>query len=169
MARGIWNYDKLGRKTPELEEEIRDSTRKIISGIEKAPPAQKDFVTFRGTSLSGFRSYGVNNLADLQKMQGQFMLEQGFTSTAIAHERNFAERGVQSLWISNSNVEMRFHIPAGAKDFLALTSGDLSYSPEQTEVLINRNALSYISNVTFDKENHAVVDAILIPRSIYEK
>ena len=168
VARGIWDYDKLGRKTPELEEEIKDSTRKIISAIEKAPKAEHDFMTFRGTDLSGFRAYGVEKVSDLANMRGQFMLEQGFTSTAIAREQNFAERGVQSLWINSSNVEMRYHIPKGAGDFIALSSDELSYSPQQTEVLIDHDSLFFINDVNVDKEDHAVVDAILIPLSVYD-
>lgn len=79
VARGFWDYEKMGRKTPELEEEIKSTTREI-----------------------------------------------------------------------------------------ALAPEDLSYSPEQTEVLIDHDSLSYISDVNFDREGHAIVDAILIPRSIYE-
>ena len=169
VARGFWDYDKMGRKTPELEEEIKETTRDIITAIEKAPAPEKGFMTFRGTNLDGFQDYGVRDINDLAKMKGQFMLEQGFTSTALARERSFAEREVGDFWIGRSNVEMHYHIPAGASEVIALTSSDLSYSPQQTEVLIDHDTLSYISNVVFDKYGHAVVDAILIPRSIYDK
>lgn len=168
VARGFWDYEKMGRKTPELEEEIKSTTRDIISAISKAPAPEKDFMTFRGTNLDGFQTYGIKDIKDLARMKGQFILEQGFTSTAIVREKSFAERQVQDLWIGKSNVEMRYHIPAGADNIIALTSEDLSYSPEQTEVLIDHDSLSYISDVNFDREGHAIVDAILIPRSIYE-
>lgn len=167
IARGFWDYEKMGAKTPEVEAEIKETTREIISAIKKAPAPEKDFMTFRGTNLDGFRSYGTNTINDLAKMKGQFMLEQGFTSTAIKREKSFAEREVSDLWIGESNIEMRYHIPAGADEVLALTSDDLSYSPEQTEVLIDHNTLSYVSDVDIDRNGHAVVDTILIPRSIY--
>lgn len=168
VARGFWDYEKMGRKTPELEEEIKDTTHDIISAISKAPVPEKDFMTFRGTNLDGFQTYGIKSIEDLAKMKGQFMLEQGFTSTAIAREKSFVNRDAQDLWIGKSNIEMRYHIPAGADNIIALTSSDLSYSPEQTEVLIDHDSLSYVSDVNFDREGHAVVDAILIPRSVYE-
>ena len=167
IARGFWDYEKMGAKTPEVEAEIKETTREIISAIKKAPAPEKDFMTFRGTNLDGFRSYGVNTINDLAKMKGQFMLEQGFTSTAIKREKSFAEREVSDLWIGESNIEMRYHIPAGAEEILALTSDDLSYSPEQTEVLIDHDALSYVSDVNIDGNGHAVVDTILVPRSTY--
>lgn len=168
VARGFWDYEKMGRKTPELEAEIKETTREIIGAFPKAPVPEKDFLTFRGTNLDEFRNYGVDSIANLAKMKGQFMLSQGFTSTAIAREKSFAERDVSDLWIGKSNVEIRFRIPAGSHETIALLSDELSYSPQQTEVLIDHNALSYISDVTFDKENHAVVDAILIPRDLYD-
>ena len=113
-------------KNSDKKRQIKDSTQKIITAISKAPTAARDFTTFRGVSLSGFKAYGVNELADLENMKGQFMLEQGFSSTAIVWERNFAEQEVQSLWISAPNIEMRMHIPAGADNFIALTSDKLS-------------------------------------------
>lgn len=168
VARGFWDYEKMGRKTPELEEEIKDTTRTIIGAFSEAPAPEKDFLTFRGTNLDEFRSYGVREISDLAGMEGQFMLSQGFTSTAIRRDKSFAEREVSDLWIGRSNVEIRFRIPAGSHETIALLSDELSYSPQQTEVLIDHDALSYVSNVTFDKENHAVIDAILIPREVYD-
>lgn len=169
VARGFWDYDKLGRKTPELEEEIKDSTRKIISAIEKAPKVQKDFMTFRGTDLSSFRAYGINEISELQEMKGQMMLEQGFTSTAITREKSWAGRDDMkgTLWINKPTVEIRYHIPAGADSLIALSSSELSYSPQQAEILMDHNSLFYISDVNFDKDNHAIVDAVLIPKSVY--
>lgn len=169
VARGFWDYDKMGRKTPELEEEIRETTRNIISAISKAPAPEKGFVTFRGTNLDEFRDYDVREVKDLARMKGQFMLAQGFTSTALAREQSFAERKVDGLWIGSSNVEMRYHIPAGTDEVIALTSEGLSYSPQQTEVLIDHSTLNYISDVVFDRDGHAVVDMILVPCSVYDK
>lgn len=167
VARGFWDTDKLGIKTPELEEEMKDTARKIISAIEKAPAPQKSFTTFRGTNLDSFRAYGVNDIADLASMKGQFMVEQGFTSTAIAEDQSFAKKDVGSLWIGKSNVEIQYHIPAGAENVIALASSELSYSPQQTEALINHNSLFYIKDVAIENE-HAKIQMILIPSPVYE-
>ena len=51
---------------------------------------------------------------------------------------------------------------------MALLTPDLSYSPQQTEVLINRNALSYVSEVSIEGER-AVLDMLLIPRGVYDR
>ena len=169
VARGFWDYDKMGRKTPEMEEEIKETTRGIVSAIKKAPAPTQDFMTFRGTNLDGFRAYGINSLEDLTRMKGQFTLEQGFTSTALARERSFVEHKENGFWVGSSNIEIHYHIPAGADEVLALTSEDLSYSPGQTEVLIDHSTLNYISDVVFDRDGHAVVDMILVPRSVYDK
>lgn len=169
VARGFWDYEKMGRKTPEMEEKIKETTRNIISAIKKAPAPTQDFMTFRGTNLDGFRAYGIEKLEDLAKLKGQFTLEQGFTSTALARDRSFVEHEENDLWVGSSNIEIHYHIPAGANEVIALTSEDLSYSPGQTEVLIDHDALNYVSDVVFDRDGHAVMDMILIPRSIYDK
>ena len=168
VARGIWDYDKLGRKTPELESHIKSTIQEISSAIEKAPAPKEDFVTFRGTNLDGFRKYGIHSISDLAKMEGQFMLEKGFTSTAIERGRSFADKDTGSFWIGSSNVEMHYRIPAGSHTGVALLSSGLSYSPGQTEYLVDRNSLVYLSSVTFDKKDHAVIEAVVVPQDVYE-
>ena len=167
VARGFWDYEKMGRKTPEAEDKIKDTTREIIAATAKAPEIENDFMVFRGTNLDSFRNYEINDISELTKMKGQFMLEQGFTSTAIAKDRNFAERKADDSWIKESNIEIHYHIPAGTKEVIALASSDLSYSPEQTEVLFDHDSLSYITDVSFGEDGRAMIDAVLIPRSVY--
>ena len=168
VARGFWDYERMGERTKEKENNIRESIEKILEGISKSPETTEDFVTFRGTSLRNFRGYNINSLSDLKKMEGQFKLEQGFTSTTLEEENDFASKETESFLIDKPNIIMRYHIPAGTKDTIALSSEDLTYSPNQTEVLIDNNSLFYISNVNLDENNLAIVDAILIPREIYD-
>lgn len=168
VARGFWDYEKMGKKTPELEEQIKDTTRKIVSAIDKSPKPEKSFVTFRGTNLDAFRSYGISQISDLEKMKGQLMLEQGFTSTALAREQSFVERKESSFWIKSSDIEIHYHIPSGSDDVIALTSDELSYSPQQTEVLIKYGSLSYVTDVSLDEKGHAVMDMVLVPSSVYD-
>ena len=168
VARGFWDYEKMGRKTPELEEEIKEKTRNIISALDKAPAAEKGFVTYRGTNLDGFKTQGIGSLEDLAKLKGQFMFEQGFTSTALNRDNSFVNHEANDLWIGESNIEMRYHIPAGAKGVIALTSTELSHSTGQTEVLIDHDTLEYVSDVNYAEDGHAVLDVVMIPSSVYD-
>lgn len=163
VARGFWDYDKMGKKTAEREESIKESTKNIISAIAKAPAPEKDFMTFRGTNLDEFRKYGIENVSDLTKMKGQFMFEGGFTSTAMAEENSFMNHDEGTLWTGASNVEMRFHIPSGTNNVIALTSTEITAALGQTEVLIDHDSLLFVSNVSFNEENRAILDVLLIP------
>lgn len=169
VARGFWSYEKMGKYTPEREQEIKESTRQIISAIDKAPAPEKDFITYRGTNLDEFRGLGIESISDLAKMKGQFMVEQGFTSSAIVREEGFAERKESSLWVGSSNVEIRFQIPAGARDVLTLSSKETTFVPEETEVLMAPGSLIYISDVAFDSENHAIINALFVPENVWDK
>ena len=55
-----------------------------------------------------------------------------------------------------------------SRDTISLFTTELSYSPQQTEVLIDRYSLCYVSDVQFDKSGHAIVDMLLLPRNLYE-
>ena len=167
VARGFWNYEKMGKKTPEREEAIKDKARRIISAINKAPAPEKDFITYRGTNLEGFRGYKINSLQDLEKMKGQFMLEEGFTSSALKRENSFADRKEESLWVGKSDIEIHYHIPAGADGLLALTSTSLSLSTGHTEVLMDHDMLEYFTDVNFTEDGRAIMDAIMIPLSVH--
>lgn len=166
-ARGIWDYEKLGKETPEAIAKVNTKISSLRQAISKAPAPNEDFLTFRGTNLDSFKKYGVQTLSDLEAMKGQFYLEKGFTSTALVREKSFADRDVSDLWIEKSDIELRFHISAGASDIVALLSSELSYYPDQTEVLINKNSLSYVQDVSFEQNGHAVVDLMFIPPEVY--
>ena len=167
VERGFWDYEKLGRKTPEREAEIRQTSDRIDKAISAAPAPKEDFVTYRGTDLSGFSKFGVHSLEELEQMKGQMMVESGYTSTALKRENSFVENE-STLWIGESNIEMHYHIPAGKKTSVAMLNNRLSHSPNQTEVLLNRGMMSYISDVNYDKPGHAVVEAIVIPFELYD-
>lgn len=166
VERGFWDYDKMGRKTPELEAEIKKTNDQIDEAITSAPTLKCDLLSFRGTNLDAFRKYGISNVGDLVKLNGEFFLEYGFTSTALLRERSFADREFDDFWIGKSNIEIRYHIPAKCHDAIALFTDDLSYSPNQTEILINRHSLNYVTNVKVDGD-HALIDMLMIPREVY--
>lgn len=167
VERGFWDYDKLGRKTPEKEAQIRETSRNVDRAICAAPAPQEDFVTYRGTDLSGFGNFGVHSLEDLAALEGQMMVERGYTSTAIDRSHSFVEEE-GTLWLGQSNIEMRYRIPGGKKTCVAMLDETLSHSPQQTEVLLNRGMMSYISKVEYDKPGHATIDAVVVPFELYD-
>ncbi len=167
VARGFWDYEKMGKETPEKRKDIEDTIQIISEAIPQAPAPNEDFLTFRGTNLDAFRSYGVEKISDLEKLKDQFYLDRSFASTALLRGRSFVEKDEPTFWIGSSNIEVRYHIPADSHDSVALFTDELSYSPEQTEVLLNRWSLNYVSDVKVDSD-HATIDMLLIPKEVYD-
>lgn len=169
VMRGFWDYEKMGKRTAGSEAEIIDTAKTIESAITKSPTPNEDYVTYRGTNLDGFHSYGIKTLSDLDQMEGQFMLERGFVSTSLSPKNSFIEKDFEDNPMrSKADIEVRYKIPSGSHDSIALLTEDLSYSPQQTEVLINRNSLFYISKVAHGENGHYILDAILIPHKVWE-
>ena len=166
VARRFWDFERLGPKE-EREPKITKQIELIAGAIPLVPPAKQDYIVFRGDNLDGFKSFGVFNLQDLQKMKGQFYLDEGFHSTALLREKSFATDKTSTLWIGESNIEIEIQIPKNSHDSIALLTEDLSYSPELTEVLLNRRTLCYISEVeVFGQE--AKMKMLVIPRDLYD-
>lgn len=168
VERGFWDYEKLGRKTPEKVAECKATADKIDQAICAAPAPAENFETVRGTDLSGFSQYGIHSIAELAQMEGQMMVERSFTSTALKKENSFTDHD-STLWIGSGNVEVHYHIPGGYKTSVAMLDHSLSYSPGQTEVLINRGMVSYVSKVEIAEDGqHATLDVIVVPFEIYD-
>lgn len=166
VARGFWDFERLGPKE-ERESKITKQINLIAGAIPLVPPAKQDYIVFRGDNLDGFKSFGVFNLQDLQKMKGQFYLDEGFHSTALLQEKSFATDKTSTLWIGESNIEVEIQIPKDSRDSIALLTEDLSYSPELTEVLLNRRTLCYISEVEVLGQE-AKMKMLVIPRDLYD-
>ncbi len=172
LARGYWDYEKLGQHTEEKEARYRGIMQGVSEAIPKAPAPNEDFVTFRGTDLSTFREYGIQTLQDLKKMQGQFFMEKGFMSSSLTKEASFYERNLENTFHGKRNVEICCHIPAGCHESAFLMENNVTDAQGQQEVLINRNCLFLVSDVMNTTKNTgeevAIVDMLLIPRELYE-
>ena len=168
--RGIWDYELLGAKTDEAERRFLETAKVINGAIEKAPNVEEDFMVFRGTNLDSFRGYGVETLADLDKMKGQFHLEKGFLSTSIVEEDGFAGRKeFDDIQRGACNITMRYKVAAGTHDGILLAGSDLTYSEGQSEYLIKSGSLAYISKVEISEdERGAVLDCVLVPSQFYD-
>lgn len=169
VQRGFWDYETLGRKTPEKEAAAKSAADAIDTAISKTPPVGFNFHAYRGTNLDTFRNYKVETMQDLADLEGQFFLESGFTSTSMQQETSFANRDFDDPLRKAANIEIRYFIPAESRDGVALLDDDLTYAPGQQEFLLNRSSLSYISKVQLSEKNDAArLDMILIPENIYE-
>lgn len=169
VARGFWDYDILGRQTPEKLEATRTSITKISHAISSAPSPDINFTTFRGTNLDSFRDYGVNSISDLANLENQLFLETGFCSTSFIADHSFANRSFDDPLRKSCNITIKYLVPANSHEGVGLLTDQLSYSPNQNEYLINRDSLSYISQVKIaEDQSSAELEMALIPREIYD-
>ncbi len=163
VLRGYWNYDELGRKTPEKEAEVRESADRISEIIKKTPKLHSHLKTYRGTNLDNFRGYGVENLEDLKNLDGQFFFEPGFTSTSLSREDSFFDREFEDTYRKKADIEIEYLIPSGSQDGVALVDDQLSYSKNQKEYLIDKGSLCRIMEVETSGETAKIV-MTLIPK-----
>lgn len=169
VARGFWDYDILGRQTPEKLEEAHAAIARISHAISSAPSPDINFTTFRGTNLDSFRDYGINSLSDLTNLENQLFLETGFSSTSFISDHSFANRTFDDPLRKSCDITIKYHVPADSHEGVGLLSDHLSYSPQQNEFLINRDSLSYISKVEVaPDQSSAKLEMTLIPRHIYD-
>lgn len=170
VSRGIWDYDTLGRKTPELAAEAEQSIEALSAAIARVPSPGVDLVAHRGTNLDSFRSYGINSLADLANLEGQFYLETGFMSTSLSPDHSFADRDFDDPLRRACDISIVCRVPKEARETVALLTSDTSYNPEQSELLIDKDSLFYISSAEVsDDQKKATLEMTLIPRDLYDR
>jgi len=169
IARGYWNYDILGPQTPDKVATVEDTTKHIRHAINSAPQIPSSLVTYRGTNLDNFRGYDITTIDDLSSLNGQFFLESGFTSTSLSPTSSFTQNKPKNSLHGSHNIEIEYIIPQENHETIGLLSENLSYYPDERELLIDKNSLSYISNVEISPdETSAKLQMILIPRQIYD-
>lgn len=169
VARGYWDYNLLGPQTPEKVATAEQSISQISHAISVAPTIDTDLITHRGANLDSFQGYSVNSLSDLAKLEGQFFLETGFTSTSLTPDRSFTDRKFDDPLRRTCDIAVEYLIPTENRETIGLLSNETSYNPEQRELLIDKGSLSYISNVNVSPDQtSAKLEMILIPRQIYD-
>lgn len=169
VSRGQWNYDLLGAQTPEKLTHAQNTISQIRQAIAVAPPLEADLITYRGTNLDSFQGYNISSLSDLRQLQGQFFLETGFTSTSLSPDGSFANRDFDDPLRPPCNISIEYLIPKENHEVIGLLSHATSYNPEQHEILIDQDSLSYISNVEISPDQSgAKLQMTLIPREIYD-
>lgn len=168
VMRGIWNYEELGVHSDEKEKRFLDAAGTISKSIQKSPRLPENVKTFRGANLSSFRGYNVQNLEDLNQLEGQLFYEQGFTSSSLKSDQSFANKKFDDTYREQCNIEIEYLVPSGSHDGVAMLSNDLSYSPGQKEYLFDKGSLFKILNVDVANDN-AHIKMALLPKDLWDR
>ncbi len=169
VMRGYWSYEYLGPRTPEREDDARETARKMDAAIEKAPAIGADIETYRGTTIDNFRGYNIETLADLKSLRGQFYLETGFTSSSMVQSESFAAKTKENPDLPQCNVEITYCVPKESDEGIALLSDDLSFKTNECEYLMRSGTLFYVISSEVDEEqNTAKMIMVVIPRDLYD-
>lgn len=167
ILRDKWTYDLNGELTKEKSDYYKSLSLEIEKIIRLFPLVNIDFKVYRGTPLSYFKDYGINNIEDLNLLVGKYIYEEGFTSTSVLEENSFFRKD-NELGI-NYNVNIIYNIDGNYNEGALISHDYLTYSPSQSEYVINKSSLFKIDNVQIDKENQiATIEATLIPSKIWD-
>ena len=164
LLKNKWNYDINGRLTESDEQEYRKMASGIDRIIFKSPSIPENIVVFRGVNISTFYDFGINNLESLAEMKGQYMYQQGFTSTSLTQKSCLYG---QKNWYGNINIVMEIMIPKDNNEGMVLDSNTSVYD-EEKEYLITSGALIKIIDVNIIG-NEAKIKAMYIPKRIWDR
>jgi len=162
--RNRWNYEENGNI--EARPRFLEDGRRLSQIIRRNSTSLGNFKAFRGVDISYFREYGIEKLEDLQQMEGKFLYDSGFVSTSLLESESFFKKE-NELGI-NYNIQITYLIPEEFDDGIYL-EGDMTYSPNQREYLINNANLARISSVTINEDGTAHLTAVMIPKKIYDE
>lgn len=168
ILRNNWTYYDNGELTEQKKKELKELAERISKIFLKYNNSQIDFITFRGTTLGSFKDYGVTNLLDLEKLEGKFLYEQGFTSTSMLEESCYFNKDFKDS--KKYNIKVRYLISSECEDGLLLVNNNTSHYSEEFEYLIDKGSLSKVIDVKIDKDSDtAILTVILIPKKIYDR
>lgn len=168
ILRDNWNYETNGLLTEEKKKEFRKIAYNISSAIDRSLPLRSNIITYRGTNLEAFKSYGINSLEDLLKLKDEYYYESAFTSTSLIRENSFFDRPLE--YHNNCNIEITYIVPKDSNDGIALLDDNTSYSKVQSEYLLNCGSLFKIVDVKLSEDKRkAYITMILIPKKIWNK
>lgn len=165
VLRNSWNYEENGLLNDVVKEKYWNLSKEISQLIDKFPPSQNPFVTFRGTTLKEFSKYGITSLEDLILLKGQYLYENGFTSTSLKETTSYFGKKINGVLC---NIEIRYLIPARENIGIPLITDDFSYSKSENEYLLNNNLLSRVADVSI-QGNTAVITVVALPKRIWNE
>ena len=168
VLRDNWNYNMNGLLTKQKIDDIRKYTYHLGQIMDNLDSIPYNIKSYRGTSLSSFKSYGINSISDLESLNGQYLYEEGFLSTSLIRDSSFFNRKLE--YHELCDIEIEYLIPEEVNEVLPLINDDLSYSKSQSELLINKGSLSKVLDVILsDDRKKAYIKAVLVPKKIYDK
>lgn len=167
ILRNNWRYETNGVLTQEKKEEFMKMSDMVSKIINKFNMPDVNFVSFRGTTLDSFSSYGIKELSQLENLEGRFLYEQGFTSTSVLEESSYFKKTLDDGRFCN--IGIRYLIPSESDDGVLLMDNNVSYSVNQNEFLLNSGSLSKVIDVKIDKNtNTATLTVVLVPKKVYD-
>lgn len=168
VLRDNWNYNINGVLTKQKIDDIRKYTYNLGQIMDNLESLTYNVRTYRGTTLSSFKSYGVNSISDLEFLKGKYLYEEGFISTSLIRERSFFNRDLE--YHEACNIEIEYLIPEEVNEVLPLINDDLSYSKSQSELLISKGSLSKVVDVVLsDDKKKAFIKVVLVPKKVYDR
>lgn len=164
ILRNTWNYEENGVLNDEIKIKYMLLAEKISRIISKYKAPNINFVTYRGTDIFAFKNYGIKELADLEKLKGNYLYEEGFTSTSLIEENSYFGKQLDDGRLCN--VEIKYFVMNECEDGALLYNQNLSYSDTQIEYVLDKSALGKVTNVEINQNNNtAIISVIVIPKS----
>ena len=168
ILRNNWNYEINGLLTQEKANYLLAFASHLSAMINSLENIPCNIKSYRGVTLNSFKSYGITSIEELGTLKGQYLYEEGFTSTSLIRDRSFFDRELE--YHEKCNIEMEYLIPEETNEVIPLISDDLSYSKVQSELLINCESLSKVIDVVISEDKtKAYIKVVLVPRKIYDK
>ena len=167
ILRNTWTYEENGLLDFETKKRFFDLSNKISTILNKFPPLEYNFTTYRGTTLDSFSKYGIKSISDLMSLEGNYMFEEGFASTSILEDSCYFNKTLDTG--KNYNVKIKYLITPEYDEGALLLNNDMSYSINQNEYLINKGALSKVVDVEINEElDQAILTVVLVPRKKWD-
>ncbi len=166
--RGKWTYEENG--SFEQKDKFYQDGQKLIEIITKYKKSYGNFIVYKGTSIQAFHEYGIKSLEDLISLENTCLFDLGFTSTSILEENCYFGKNYNH---SINNIKIKYFIPEEFDDGIFLGSEkdfDITLFKKEKEYVINAGNLAIVNRVSIDKkENKALIEAVMIPKKIYDK
>lgn len=163
--RGQWDYSYHGNE--EAKQEYLSIAKKISQSIEQNEEEHESLFVYRGVDLNAFKGYGIDSINDLMTMQGKYMYDEAFQSTALLEEKCYFNK--KDEYGSVKNIKIVGCVPQEFKEGLYLDR-DISTTPDiydPGEYLINSGTLSYVAHIDINGDT-ATMYVIYIPKEIWD-
>lgn len=162
-AKGTWNYEDNG--SIERHNEYMKYVDELHDTIQNNQVSMGNIRVYRGVPIKYFNEYGIRSVDDLEMLEGQYLLDRGFVSTSLVEDECFYRKDPKNG--INYNVMIEYLVPEEFTDGVCL--GYVSHYVDEGEYLINTWNLAQVIGVSRDGEDRAIVQAMLVPKKVYDE